>query len=106
MINKTKIIIVPSDKITNFYKIPKKEYSNLLFKSIRKDYKKCVKNIVKNMNKEAKQIVSNLKLENKIKKQLPNKQCYITLKNHKLNLYNNPKTRLINPCYSDIGQII
>ena len=54
MINKTKNIIVPADKTTNFYKIPKKEYNNLLLKSIRKEYKKSDKNIVNNINKEAK----------------------------------------------------
>ena len=55
MINKTKIIIVPANKITIFYyKTPKKEYNNLLLKSIRKEYKKCDKNIVYNIDKEAK----------------------------------------------------
>ena len=105
IINKTKNIIVPADKTTNFYKIPKQEYNNLLLKSIRKEYKKGDKNIVNNINKEAKEIVNKLKLEKKIINQLPNKQCYITLKDHKTDFNNNPKTRLINPCYSDIGQI-
>ena len=27
------------------------------------------------------------------------------MKDHKVDFNNNPKTRLINPCYSDIGQI-
>ena len=105
IIRKTKNIIVPADKTTNYYKVPKQEYNNLLLKSIRKTYKKSDKNIVNNINKEAKDIVTNLKLEKKIINHLPNKQCYITLKDHKEGFNNNPKTRLINPCYSDIGQI-
>ena len=53
MINQTKNIIVPEDKTTNFYKIPKK-YNNLLLKFIRKEYKKVDKNILNNINKKAK----------------------------------------------------
>ena len=102
MINKTKNNIVPADKTTNFYKIPKKEYNNLLLELIRKEYKKDDKNKLNNMNKKAKEIVSNLIHEKKIINHLPNKECYITLKDNKVDLNNNPKTRLINPCYSDI----
>ena len=36
---------------------------------------------------------------------LPKQQCYITLKDNKKDFASNPKTRLINPSYSDIGQI-
>ena len=40
MINKTKSIIVPADKTTNYYKVPKQQYNSLLLKSFKKVYKK------------------------------------------------------------------
>ena len=79
---------------------------SLLLKSIRKSYKKSDKTITNEINKEAKEIVTNLKLEKKLVNYLPKQQCYITLKEHKKDFARNPKTKLINPSYSDIGQII
>ena len=32
-------------------------------------------------------------------------ECFITLKNQKLNFKNNPKVRLINPAENEIGRI-
>lgn len=104
-IGKTKSLIVPADKTNNYYKIPKLEYDSLLLKSIRKSYKKSDKTVMNEINKEAKEIVTNLKLEKKLVNHLPKQQCYITLKDHKKDFASNPKTRLINPSYSDIGQI-
>ena len=45
-----------------------------------------------------------MKLENKIET-LPEKEIFITLKNHKPNFINNPKYRLINPAKSNIGKV-
>ena len=43
MINKAKNIMVHADETTNFYKISKQEYNNLLLTSITKAYKKVIK---------------------------------------------------------------
>ena len=50
-------------------------------------------------------IVTSLKLQNIQVSYLPKQQCYITLKDHKKDFASNPKTRLINQSYSDLGQI-
>ena len=68
-------------------------------------YKKSNKNVINIINKEAKEIVKELKLENKIINQLPLKQCYVTLKDHKSDFLSKQDTRLINPSNSDIGKI-
>ena len=70
-IGKTKSLIVPADKTNNYYKIPKLEYDSLLLKSIRKSYKKSDKTVMNEINKEAKEIVTNLKLEKKLINHLP-----------------------------------
>ena len=49
--------------------------------------------------------MTSLKLENKLVSHLPKQQCYKTLKDHKKDFASNPKTRLINQSYLDLGQI-
>ena len=105
MIRNSKKIIVAADKTTNYYKIQLDEYNKLKEKSIRKNYKKSNNTVINNINKEAKEIIKELKLENKLINQLPLKQCYVTLKDHKSDFSTKPTTRLINPSNSDIGQI-
>ena len=105
MIRNSKKIIVAADKTTNYYKLQIHEYNKLKEKSIRKNYKKSNNNVINNINKEAKEIIKELKLENKLVNQLPLKQCYVTLKDHKSDFSTKPTTRLINPSNSDIGQI-
>ena len=61
-IGKSKSLILLADKITNYYKVPKLEYNNLLLKSIRKLYKKSDNTIMNEINKEANGIVTSLKL--------------------------------------------
>ena len=61
--------------------------------------------MIDSINKEAKEIVKKLKLERKLINQLPLKECYVTLKDHKDSSFSKPETRLINLLNSDIGQI-
>ena len=44
--NETKVI-VPGDKTSNFYKLEKEEYINLIEKNVHKEYKKARKEEVK-----------------------------------------------------------
>ena len=53
---------------------------------------------------DAKNIAKTLKLDNTIEK-LAKKEAFLTLKDYKPNLYNNPKCRLINLTKSEIGII-
>ena len=104
-IRNSKQIYVAADKTTNYYKLKKNEYIKLKENSIRKTYKKNNYTVIDSINKEAKQIVKKLKLDKKLINQLPLKDCYVTLKDHKDNFFSKPETRLINPSNSDIGQI-
>ena len=104
-IRNSKQIYVAADKTTNYYKLNKNEYIKLKENSIRKTYKKNNHTVIDSINKEAKEIVKKLKLEKKLINQLPLKDCYVTLKDHKDNFFSKPETRLINPSNSDIGQI-
>ena len=65
--------------------------------SIKRTYKKGNNTVIDNINNEAKQITKELKLEKKLINQLPLKECYITLKDHKDSFFSKPETRLINP---------
>ena len=82
-------MIVESDKTSNSYKISKHEYNKLLLSSIRDNYKKGDGSLVNSINKEAKQIAEELQLESKIN-QMPKRQCYITLKDHKQDFNTKP----------------
>ena len=100
----TSSLLVPADKTTNLYKISTQDYEKLLHDNIAADYSKGSDNATKQINIEAKGLVCNLNLDNRIDK-IAEKPAFITLKDHKPNCYNNPKCRLINPATSDIGVI-
>ena len=102
--SKTIGLFVPADKITNFYRISPDSYQQLLKASITKAYKKAPSSHTKTIIAEEKKIAENLKLDNRIDA-LAEKQCFITLKDHKPNFSNNPTTRLINPTKLEIGII-
>ena len=103
-IGKCKNLIVPSDKTANFYEVSVGEYRKLLNDNITKDYEKCNDSTLNDINLEAKNLTSNLKIHDRIKK-IPLKNAYITVKDHKDNFLTHPKCRLINPTKSDVGRI-
>ena len=76
----------------------------MLKDSVTTTYKKVNKKIVKQINLEGKNIVEDKTIANRI---LVNghDECFISLKDHKPNFTNNPKTRLINPAKNEIGRL-
>ena len=103
-IQKDDKMYVAADKTTNFYRVSPDSYQELLKTNITKTYKKAPSNNAKQIIAEEKKIANELKLDNRIDA-LAEKQCFITLKDHKPNFKNNPTTRLINPAKSEIGII-
>ena len=97
-------LFVSADKTTNFYHVSADAYKQLIETSITKTYKKAPANNVAEIIKEEKKIAKSLKLDDRIDA-LAEKQCFITLKDHKPNFANNPTTRLLNPAKSEIGVI-
>jgi len=97
-------IIVKADKTTNFYKMEKTEYKNLMAKNIQKEYKKTSKTQIKNVNREAKEIAQELELEERVET-MAERECFITLKDHKPEFVNSPTCRLINPAKTELGKV-
>ena len=61
-------MIISADKTSNYYKIEKEAYDDLLQKSITKDYKKSTEESFKNTTKTDKEIATKLSLEDRIYK--------------------------------------
>ena len=95
---------IAADKTTNYYKVDKDEYDQLLQKHINKDYKKTEMEAVKEVTKVDKEIVTNLDIEDRVYSTTA-KQAFVTLKDHKPNFINNPSCRLLNPTKNEIGRI-
>ena len=80
------------------------DYNKLFPENITKTYLKSSKSDIRKINLESKSIAKELKVDSKIE-QFANKKLYVTLKDHKDNFLNSPKSRLINPAKSEIGII-
>ena len=103
-IHNDKELLIPADKSTNFYRVKPASYNRLLHSSINKSYKKAQPNETSKIISEEKRIAKDLQLDNRIDA-LAEKDCFITLKDHKPNFNNKPICRLINPAKSEIGII-
>lgn len=97
-------LTIKADKTTNYYKMDREKYNELVNKNVTKTYKKANKSEVLSVNREAKRIAENIKLSDRID-QLAEKEVFITLKDHKPNFENNPTCRLISPTKSEIGHV-
>ena len=67
-------------------------------------YKKANTNTIRSINNEAKNIATNLLIDDTVEC-MAERQTFITLKDHKDNFVNKPTCRLINPAKSEIGRI-
>lgn len=103
-IQKEKKILVPAEKINNYYKVTPTHYNKLLMDSVTASYKKADEHSEQIINANAKRIAEDLDLDDRIHATTP-KPSFITLKDHKDNFRNHPTCRLINPCKSEIGKI-
>ena len=76
----------------------------MLNNTITTTYKKTNKNISKQISEQGKTYAKDKGVLNKIETNSMS-ECFNTLKDHKENFVNNPKTRLINPVKNEIGRI-
>ena len=79
-------------------------YNKLIKENVTKSYKKSSGKVVEMLNAQSAKIAENLKLDDRIEK-LAEKEAFLTLKDHKLALYDHPTCRLTNPSTSEIGVI-
>ena len=86
------------------YKVPVKEYKNLLKTNITSEYKKSSVDMVAKINKEASKIAKKLDIDNRVDKYIES-NAFITLKDHKPEFMSRLPCRLINPAKSNLGKV-
>ena len=99
--NKT---LTPADKTNNLYRLSKEQYENLKKNAITSTYKKASIKLKEKVDKGGVQYAKKAGVLDRMQINGTN-QCFVTLKDHKENFENNPKTRLINPAKNEIGRI-
>ena len=103
-INSKNTTLTFADKTSNMYLLEKHQYDKLLKDSVTSNYKKASTKINEKINEKGKDLVKNKTIQNRILTN-NNNECFITLKDHKENFQNVPKTRLINPAKNETGRI-
>ena len=103
-LRKSSKTLTPADKTSNHYRLSKEEYNRLKSNAITTTYKKGNEKMKMNVDKAGAKFAKKAGALEKIQVNGKN-QCFITLKDHKENFANNPKTRLINPAKNEIGRI-
>ena len=97
-------VYASADKTSNIYKTSKEEYNKLLDNAITSTYKKTNEKVATRINELGIKYAKNKDVHKKMEKN-GTTNCFISLKDHKDNFANNPKTRLINPAKNEIGRI-
>ena len=103
-IQRSQKTVTPADKTSNMYRLKKDEYNKLLNDAITATYKKASRKKEERINTAGKKFAKEAKIADKMEVNA-NNGCFVTLKDHKENFANNPKTRLINPAKNEIGRI-
>ena len=84
--------------------LPKFTGRNLLQDNIMQTYKRASPGAKRKIDKESKQFAKHLGIDDRMEC-YSDQHAFITLKDHKDNIKNNPKCRLINPSKSEVGRI-
>ena len=103
-ITKLNDLLIPADKTRNLYITKPDVYKRLLHENATKNYRIAEPQTVSKINTKAKAIAVELKIEDRIES-LPEKEAFISIKDHKQNFMNKPQCRLINPAKTEIGKI-
>ena len=101
---KSKKVYVSADKTSNIYKTPKEQYETLLTNAVTSSYKKAKPKLADKINNLGVKFAKDKGIQDKMVKNGTG-ESFITLKDHKEDFNNNPKTRLINPAKNEIGRI-
>ena len=93
-IKSSKKMFISADITQNFYEVEKEDHEKILYKNMRKTYKKTNPSLPKKINKEAKKITKELNLDEKLNI-MAKQQCFVTIKDHKTDFRPNPKNKRI-----------
>ena len=96
--------VTQAKKTSNMYRLKKEEYNKFLNDSITATFKKVSREKWESITTAGKKFAKEAKIADKMEVNEGN-EGFITLKDHKVNFTNNPRTRLINPAKSEIGRI-
>ena len=103
-INDNTNLIIAADKTSNHYEVQKNEYADMVKKEVTKEYKKeTARNVIK-INNAHKNIVRKLDISDRVFRTVE-RDSFITLKDHKSDFVNNPKSRLLVPTKPEVGKI-
>ena len=97
-------LFVSADKTQNYYEITKENYNKILHDNITETSKKAQPLLPEKINIEAKKIAKSFDTHNKMDI-TAKRQCFVTIKDHKDDLLNIVKYRLLNPTKSELGKI-
>ena len=97
-------LIIPADKTSNHYEVDPTEYKKFVMKEVNKEYKLEKIGNIKKINNAHKVIVNDLEVQDRVFKTVE-REAFISLKDHKPDFQNAPKSRLLNPTKPDIGKI-
>ena len=97
-------LIVPSDKTSNFWKLPTEQYKQLRNKDVHKNFKKQKKEALEKIKSEHSKIAHKLDIDDRLFR-TSEQECFITLKDHKSNFRENPQVRTLNPCKPELGKV-
>ena len=103
-IRRSNNLFMSADKSRNIYKVSKARYERMAHENVTKAYKKCNNNKSNSINFKAKQIASQLKIDDCVQK-LDENEAYVIIKDHKVGFPDKISCRLINPSKTDIGKI-
>ena len=93
-----------ADKTRNIYEMNPDKYKQLLTENVTANYKLGNEKLLDEINQELKTIASDLHVNDRIET-MARKPAFIPLKDHKGNLENNTKCRLINPAKSNLSKV-
>ena len=97
-------VVVPADKTTNLYLLDADKYEKLVTDNVTQNYRKSDSGRKDDINLGSAAIARSLDLVDRVQA-FTEKNCFITLKDHKDNFKTNPKCRLINPAKNELGLI-
>lgn len=88
--------LIAADKPTNFYRLGTSSNNKLLESNVTKTYKKAAGNTLDNIISEEKKVAEALRQDDRIEA-LAEKDCFVTLKDHKPNFNRNRDYKQANP---------
>ena len=97
-------LIIPSDKTSNFYKLPINMYKKLRNQDVQKNFKKQKKEALEKVTADHQKIAHKLDIEDRLFRTSA-QECFIKLKDHKNNFHEKPQVRTLNPTKPELGRV-